>query len=255
MAEAALAEAAKMTGLMRERAQKAEADRDEWIRWSVEQDGVRTDNLIREKERAERAEQRVKELEAERDQYKFLLTESHSSDHYRAEKAEAEAARYRASADGLATEVAALAESNAELTNAATSALRLLREVWVIERGIVARESPTKELERRAGHPLAWWAIRDRLAHALAAAEQEPSEAEAERFRAALNKELEARAVSYRLNPAGRPPAVEQEPNCICPHFTDTGGFRIADLTCPVHGPGGTTPGDGPWAAERESSE
>jgi hypothetical protein len=70
-----------------------------------------------------------------------------------------------------------LAESNAELTNAATSALRLLREVWVIERGIVARESPTEELERRAGHPLAWWAIRDRLAHALAAAEQEPSEA------------------------------------------------------------------------------
>jgi hypothetical protein len=123
MAEAALAEAAKMTGLMRERAQKAEADRDEWIRWSVEQDGVRTDNLIREKERAERAEQRVRELEAERDQYKFLLTESHSSDHYRAEKAEAEAARYRA----------------------------------------------------------------------------------------ALNEELEARAVSYRLNPAGRPPAVEPE--------------------------------------------
>jgi non-homologous end joining protein Ku len=39
----------------------------------------------------------------------------------------------------------------------------------------------------------------------------EPSEAEAARYRAALNEELEARAVSYRLNPAGRPPAVEPE--------------------------------------------
>lgn len=34
---------------------------------------------------------------------------------------------------------------------------------------------------------------------------------------------------------------------CNCPRFTDTGGFRIADLTCPVHGVNGTEPGDGPW--------
>jgi hypothetical protein len=34
------------------------------------------------------AQARIAELEAERDQYKFLLTESHSSDYYRAEKAE-----------------------------------------------------------------------------------------------------------------------------------------------------------------------
>ena len=35
--------------------------------------------------------------------------------------------------------------------------------------------------------------------------------------------------------------------------FGDTGGFRIADLCCPVHGIGGTDPGDGPW--EREAAE
>jgi hypothetical protein len=34
---------------------------------------------------------------------------------------------------------------------------------------------------------------------------------------------------------------------CICPMFRDTGGFRIADLTCPVHGVHGTDPGDGQW--------
>lgn len=34
---------------------------------------------------------------------------------------------------------------------------------------------------------------------------------------------------------------------CICPMFQDTGGFRIADLACPVHGVGGSDPGDGYW--------
>lgn len=34
---------------------------------------------------------------------------------------------------------------------------------------------------------------------------------------------------------------------CICPEFNDTDGFRIADLTCPVHGVDGTDPGDGMW--------
>lgn len=34
---------------------------------------------------------------------------------------------------------------------------------------------------------------------------------------------------------------------CICIQFKDTGGFRIADLTCPVHGVGGTSPGDDYW--------
>lgn len=38
-----------------------------------------------------------------------------------------------------------------------------------------------------------------------------------------------------------------EAPVCICPHFSDTGGFRIADLCCPVHGVGGTEPGDGYW--------
>lgn len=33
---------------------------------------------------------------------------------------------------------------------------------------------------------------------------------------------------------------------CICPRFSDAGGFRIADLCCPVHGVSGTDPGDGP---------
>jgi len=42
----------------------------------------------------------------------------------------------------------------------------------------------------------------------------------------------------------------EQDPRpegCTCPWFHDTGGYRIADLTCPVHGMGGTHPGDGYW--------
>jgi hypothetical protein len=34
---------------------------------------------------------------------------------------------------------------------------------------------------------------------------------------------------------------------CNCPRFADTGGFRIADLTCPIHGIDGTEPGDGWW--------
>jgi hypothetical protein len=29
--------------------------------------------------------------------------------------------------------------------------------------------------------------------------------------------------------------------------FKDTRGYRIADLTCPVHGAHGTNPGDGYW--------
>lgn len=37
---------------------------------------------------------------------------------------------------------------------------------------------------------------------------------------------------------------------CICVEFRDTGGFRIADLTCPVHGVSGTDPGDGYWDTE-----
>ena len=38
-----------------------------------------------------------------------------------------------------------------------------------------------------------------------------------------------------------------EEPSCNCPRFSDTGGYRIADLTCPTHGVGGTDPGDGMW--------
>lgn len=38
-----------------------------------------------------------------------------------------------------------------------------------------------------------------------------------------------------------------EEPTCNCPRFSDTGGFRIADLTCPIHGVNGTDPGDGMW--------
>jgi hypothetical protein len=38
-----------------------------------------------------------------------------------------------------------------------------------------------------------------------------------------------------------------EPPRCICPRFRDTGGVRIADLCCPVHGVDGTDPGDGYW--------
>ena len=37
---------------------------------------------------------------------------------------------------------------------------------------------------------------------------------------------------------------------CICVRFKDTGGYRIADLGCPVHGVEGTDPGDGYWDEE-----
>lgn len=47
-------------------------------------------------------------------------------------------------------------------------------------------------------------------------------------------------------------PEGRQATPCICPRFTDTGGFRIADLTCPIHGVGGTDPGDGYWEDDDE---
>ena len=37
------------------------------------------------------------------------------------------------------------------------------------------------------------------------------------------------------------------QPVCICVRFSDTGGYRIGDLCCPVHGVSGTEPLDGPW--------
>lgn len=40
------------------------------------------------------------------------------------------------------------------------------------------------------------------------------------------------------------------EQECICSRFRDTGGYRIANLTCPVHGMEGTDPGDGPWESD-----
>jgi hypothetical protein len=35
--------------------------------------------------------------------------------------------------------------------------------------------------------------------------------------------------------------------SCICTHFNDTDGYRVADLACPTHGVEGTEPGDGYW--------
>ncbi len=40
-------------------------------------------------------------------------------------------------------------------------------------------------------------------------------------------------------------PESQDAPKCICTRFSDTGGFRIADLACPIHGVNGTDPGDG----------
>jgi hypothetical protein len=31
---------------------------------------------------------------------------------------------------------------------------------------------------------------------------------------------------------------------CVCPKFNDTGGYRIADRACPIHGVKGSNPGD-----------
>ncbi len=44
---------------------------------------------------------------------------------------------------------------------------------------------------------------------------------------------------------------IVRPPGCVCVAFGDTGGFRIADLACPVHGVEGTGPGDGPWETHR----
>ena len=51
-------------------------------------------------------------------------------------------------------------------------------------------------------------------------------------------------------NKMGTEEAVKQarSQGCICPCFHDTGGFRIADLTCPLHGIGGSEEGDGAWS-------
>lgn len=56
--------------------------------------------------------------------------------------------------------------------------------------------------------------------------------------RAAMRK-AEAEELADGATPAG--------PACICPKFSDIGGYRIADLCCPVHGVDGSDPGDGPW--------
>lgn len=39
---------------------------------------------------------------------------------------------------------------------------------------------------------------------------------------------------------------------CICPMFDDIGEYRIADLTCPVHGDEGSDPGDGFWEVKQD---
>lgn len=39
---------------------------------------------------------------------------------------------------------------------------------------------------------------------------------------------------------------------CTCPWFHDTGGYRIADMNCPIHGLNGTHPGDGYWDEDRD---
>lgn len=40
---------------------------------------------------------------------------------------------------------------------------------------------------------------------------------------------------------------IEESQKCICKHFSDTGGYRVSDLSCCVHGVNGTNPGDGYW--------
>lgn len=39
--------------------------------------------------------------------------------------------------------------------------------------------------------------------------------------------------------------------DCICPRFSDTGGFRVSDLCCSIHGVNGSDPGDGYWEDEK----
>jgi hypothetical protein len=50
----------------------------------------------------------------------------------------------------------------------------------------------------------------------------------------------------------GEVPAAHGE--CICVRFSDTGGFRVGDPCCPVHGASGTEPLDGPWEVPADGS-
>jgi hypothetical protein len=42
---------------------------------------------------------------------------------------------------------------------------------------------------------------------------------------------------------------------CNCPLFKDVFPFRMADLTCPVHGVEGMDPGDGEWEVPSHGQE
>jgi chromosome segregation ATPase len=174
---------------MRERAERAEAERDNL---NSAYDTL-TDVLVEARrkltERAEKAEQRVRELEAERDEWRRhagMLDKKLNKcldEGFRtaqdAEKAEAEAARYRASADGLATEVATevvfirnLGASDTPIEAGwpeLTAALDRLHALAVAEREPVQHNHLTRDIRPKGTCP---------KCDALHWAKREPSEAE-----------------------------------------------------------------------------
>jgi hypothetical protein len=94
---------------------------------------------------------------------------------------------------------------------------------------------PEPDQNAEAGDPAAWdIAFREGHAHGLA-------------LGAGISyQEAFARTVAMLSGDPGS--GADAAPAaCICKHFRDTGGVRVGDLCCPVHGVDGPEPTDGPW--------
>lgn len=98
------------------------------------------------------------------------------------------------------------------------------------ERNMLARYPKADLYGPGTGFP--WSAFLPALADAVQAIAAQAAKAERERLFAEMDAVRAAR-----------------ERGCVCAWFRDTGGFRIADMACPVHGPDGSEPPDGPWVA------
>jgi hypothetical protein len=83
----------------------------------------------------------------------------------------------------------------------------------------------------------------------------ETGDAEHARVRVETARNLASGAL-IKLGASGQHDAADPAA-CICVRFRDTGGFRVGDPCCPVHGVDGTGPLDGPWdddAAARDAA-
>jgi len=63
-----------------------------------------------------------------------------------------------------------------------------------------------------------------------------------------ITKRIHEKFVKEHRSQGKTPESQQEEAKCICVHFSDTAGYRISDLACPIHGinsPGGLD--DGYW--------